>query len=125
MAAWEEIVAAMAQLTPQQISSTWPLTTNEIAPPGLFDWGEDLPPCEALQRFYSLCDGGVFGNCAYTIHSAEEILSQSDYWFGMLEEAGMIAGRHFVFGADASGSPLLWDVVTNQVVIFWCDGGDW
>ena len=120
MEAWEAVVAKMASLTREQLGADLPLLLNDITPPRGVDWTNGLPASETLRRFYALCDGGHFGNCAYHLFGVGELAGKTARWVEMLRDYDargdvLIAGRHLVFGEDAAGAPLVWDSATDRV----------
>lgn len=130
MSKWESVIAKMAQLTQEQLLSALPLAMNDITPPAdNFAWRPDLPICNPLLRFYTLCDGGTFGNSMYTLFPHSEVGSRTDKWRKELREAGEIdeltAGRLLVFGEDSAGAPLVWSAHTDKVCTYWFKAGEW
>jgi hypothetical protein len=127
---WEDVVAKMAFLPREFFLGRWPVFANDISPPAGLLWPAELPASDALRRFYALCDGGAFGNCAYNIWGLAELPTRTERWIEELRDYDargdiLSPGGHLVFGEDSAGAPLIWDAATDRVATFFWKGGDW
>lgn len=128
---WTEDLKLAADYYASDPPTIDPIFLHEVRPPSDLPWPSDLPACDSLIEFYSICDGGFFGP-AVTFHAKAALPEETQKWIETLREYSeqgdiLTAGRHIVIANEADGTPWVFDGDDRSVQRFywkeatWCD----